>query len=145
MCRETIRGVLMQKGCDVWSVSPETTVYDAIAMMAAKEIGAVLVLSDGDLVGIVSERDYAKKVVLCGRSSKATLVREIMSAPVVTITRENTVEECLQLVTHRRIRHLPVMDTNRVIGVISVGDLVKAVIADQAFTIERLSDYICKS
>ena len=145
MCSETVREVLIGKGCDVWSVSPDTTVYDALSLMAEKSIGAVLVLSEGVLVGIVSERDYAKKVVLRGRSSKSTLAREIMSAPVVTVTQASTVDECLQLVTHRRIRHLPVVDENRVVGVVSVGDLVKAVIADQAFTIERLSDYICRS
>lgn len=139
---DTIASIVKDKGGRIWSVDPDTTVYDAIAMMADKRIGALLVISSGELVGIVSERDYARKVILQGRSSKDTAVREIMTASVITVTPEHTVKECMRIVTHHRIRHLPVLDGNKLVGVISIGDLVNTIIATQAETIDQLHGYI---
>jgi CBS domain-containing protein len=139
---ETIGSILGRKGRQVWSVAPEATVYDAIALMAAKAVGAVVVVSEGRLIGIVSERDYARKVVLQGRSSKDTEVREIMTDHLITATPENTVEECMSLMTHHRVRHLPVLEKGELVGIVSIGDLVNAIIADQAETIEHLHTYI---
>jgi CBS domain-containing protein len=139
---ETIGSILGRKGRQVWSVGPEATVYDAIALMAAKAVGAVVVISEGRLIGIVSERDYARKVVLQGRSSKDTEVREIMTDDLITATPENTVEECMSLMTHHRVRHLPVLEKGELAGIVSIGDLVNAIIADQADTIEHLHTYI---
>ena len=107
---ETVGSILGRKGREIWSVAPEATVYDAIALMAAKSIGAVLVISEGTLIGIVSERDYARKVILQGRSSKETQVREIMTADLVTVTPEITVDDCMKVMTYSRIRHLPVLE-----------------------------------
>jgi len=139
---ETIAAILRNKGGDIWSVGPDETVYDAIAMMADKGIGALLILSHGKLVGIVSERDYARKIILQGRSSKNTKVREIMTGSPVTVTLDHTVDECMRIITHHRVRHLPVMDGDRLLGVISIGDLVNAIIAAQAQTIDHLHMYI---
>ena len=139
---ETIASILKNKGCNLWSVDPEATIYDAIAMMAEKSIGALVVISEGKLVGIVSERDYARKVMLQGRSSKDTRVREIMTSSVITVTPENTVDECMRIITNRRVRHLPVLAGDEVMGVVSIGDLVRAIIAEQAATIDHLHSYI---
>lgn len=139
---ETIAAILRTKGGDIWSVGPDETVYDAIAMMADKGIGALLIISNGKLVGIFSERDYARKIILQGRSSKNTKVREIMTGSPVTVTRDHTVDECMRIITHHRVRHLPVMDGDRLLGVISIGDLVNAIIAAQAQTIDHLRTYI---
>jgi CBS domain-containing protein len=139
---ETIASILRNKGGEIWSVDPEGTVYDAIAMMADKGIGALLILSEGKLVGVLSERDYARKIILQGRSSKSTRVREIMTGDPVTVTPEHTVDECMRIITHHRVRHLPVMDGDRLLGVISIGDLVNAIIASQAQTIDHLHTYI---
>ena len=139
---ETIASILKNKGCRLWSVDPEATIYDAIALMAEKSIGALVVLSEGKLVGIVSERDYARKVILQGRSSKDTRVREIMTSSVITVTPENTVDECMRIITNRRVRHLPVLAGDEVMGVVSIGDLVRAIIAEQAATIDHLHSYI---
>ena len=139
---ETIGSILGRKGRQVWSVAPKATVYDAISLMAAKAVGAVVVISEGRLIGIVSERDYARKVVLQGRSSKDTEVREIMTDHLITATPENTVEECMSLMTHHRVRHLPVLEKGELVGIVSIGDLVNAIIADQAETIEHLHTYI---
>ena len=139
---ETIGSILKTKGPRIWSVAPEATVYDAIALMAEKSVGAVLVISEGRLVGIVSERDYARKVILQGRSSKDTRVNEIMTMDLVAVTPDNTVDECMRIMTHHRIRHLPVFDRGDLVGIVSIGDLVNAVIADQAHTIEQLHTYI---
>jgi CBS domain-containing protein len=139
---ETVRWILDRKGRDVWSVSPESTVFEAIAMMAEKRVGALPVLAQGELIGIISERDYARKVILKGRLSKQTLVREIMSSPVFTITSELRTDECMKIVTERRVRHLPVVEEGRVIGIVSIGDLVKSIISEQAATIEQLTSYI---
>jgi CBS domain-containing protein len=139
---ETIGSILGRKGGRVWSVAPEATVYDAIVLMAAKGVGAVLVVSEGRLIGIASERDYARKVVLQGRSSKDTEVREIMTDDLITAAPENTVEECMSLMTRHRVRHLPVLEKGELVGIVSIGDLVNAIIADQAETIEHLHTYI---
>lgn len=140
---QSIASILNEKGDAVWSVTPESTVYEAIAVMADKSIGAVLVLRGEELVGILSERDYARKVILQGKSSKRTRVAEIMTTSLITVPPEATVDGCMRMMTHHRVRHLPVVDGLRgVMGVLSIGDLVKAVIADQAETIEQLNSYI---
>lgn len=139
---EPVRGILNRKSSAIWSVAPTATVYEAIALMAEKSIGAVLVLSEGELVGIVSERDYARKVVLRGRNSKRTAVREIMSSPVFTIHPDLRTDECMRLVTEQRIRHLPVTEHGALIGIVTIGDLVKSIISEQADTIEQLTSYI---
>jgi len=139
---ETIASILRNKGREIWSIDPDQTVYDAIAMMADKGIGALLILSEGKLVGVLSERDYARKIILQGRSSKSTRVREIMTGDPVTVTPEHTVDECMRIITHHRVRHLPVMDGDKLLGVISIGDLVNAIIASQAQTIDHLHTYI---
>jgi CBS domain-containing protein len=142
---ETIASILRSKGREIWSVNPEETVYDAIALMAEKGIGALLIISEGKLIGVFSERDYARKIILQGRSSKSTRVREIMTGDPVTVTAEHTVDECMRIITHHRVRHLPVMDGDRLLGVISIGDLVTAIIASQAQTIDHLHTYITGS
>jgi CBS domain-containing protein len=140
--KETVRSVLKSKGGAVWSVSPETSVFDALLLMAEKEIGALVVVSEGRLVGMFSERDYARKVILHGKSSRNTLVREVMTSLVVTVTPEQNVQECMRIMTHHRIRHLPVLNGDRLEGVISIGDLVNSIISAQAETIHQLSSYI---
>jgi CBS domain-containing protein len=139
---EKIVSILNNKDNHIWSVDPQTTVYDAIALMADKAIGALLVISDGKLVGIISERDYARKIILHGRSSKDTLVAEIMTSSLITVTPDHTVDECMRIVTQHRTRHLPVLDQGKLVGVISIGDLVNAIIASQAQTIDHLHTYI---
>jgi CBS domain-containing protein len=137
-----IGALIGNKGGQVWSLEPTASVYDAIAMMADKRVGALLVIQGGQLLGIVSERDYARKVILQGRSSHETPVAEIMSSPVLTVTPENTVGECMHLVTEKRIRHLPVMENGRVTGMVSIGDLVNWVISEQQHTIRHLETFI---
>ena len=138
----TVRQVLADKPADIFAVAPDAPVVEAIRLMADKSIGAVLVLHGGALAGILSERDYARKVVLQGRSSADTPASAIMTAQVVTIAPDTPVAACMQLMTERRIRHLPVVEDGRVCGVISIGDLVKAVIADQQLELEQLQRYI---
>lgn len=133
---------LDRSGPEVYAVSPDDAVIDAIRLMAEKGVGAVLAMRGGRLAGIVSERDYARKIVLHGRSSSNTPVRDIMSADVVTVGLNHTVERCMQIVTEHRIRHLPVMEGDDVVGVISIGDLVKAVIEDQQVELDQLQRYI---
>jgi CBS domain-containing protein len=135
---ETVASILKKKGDAIWSVEPTATVYEAIAMM----VGALLVVSDGKLVGIISERDYARKVVLQRRSSSDTLVREIMTDKVITVSPDHSVENCMKIVTEHRVRHLPVLAGDQLVGVISIGDLVNAIITEQAETIGHLHTYI---
>jgi len=142
---KTVRDLLQSKERkEVWSVTPDTLVYRALQLLNEKKIGALVVLEKGDLVGIVSERDYARKVILEGKSSKETPTKEIMSTKVFVVTPETTVEECMALMTEKRIRHIPVVDkdTNKILGVISIGDVLKSVISDQKILIENLSNYI---
>jgi CBS domain-containing protein len=139
---DTIRSVLGQKGGEVWSVSPESSVYQAIDMMADKQVGALLVMAEGKLVGVISERDYARKVILKGRASKEIQVKEIMTSPVIFVTPKETVDECMTIMTRRRIRHLPVVDDDKVVGIVSIGDLVKCIISEQEVAIQHLENYI---
>ena len=137
-----IREILTHKGSNVWSVTPESTVLEAIQMMADKNVGALLVTKEGRLLGVLSERDYTRKIVLKGRSSKDTPVRDILSGHVVSASPDHTVDECLRLMTEHRIRHLPVMDGAKILGVISIGDLVNCIISAQSSTIQQLETYI---
>ena len=134
--------LLDRKGHAVYSVDAEDPVLEAIQLMADHHIGALLVMKGGELVGIVSERDYARKVILMGRSSAETPVWQIMSSPVLSVSRGDSVQECMRTMTEHRVRHLPVLESGRVVGMISIGDLVKAVIQDQQETIEQLESYI---
>ena len=138
----TARHLLDRKGRAIFSIKPEEPVLEAIRLMAEHHVGALLVMKGDELVGIVSERDYARKVILKGRSSADTPVAQIMSSPVVTVSMSNSVQECMQLMTARRLRHLPVVDGRKVLGVVSIGDLVKAVMEEQQQTIEQLESYI---
>ncbi|MDX1663251.1 MAG: CBS domain-containing protein [Candidatus Promineifilaceae bacterium] len=138
-----VRQILETKGYDVYAVAPDTTIYEALELMAEKNIGAVLVMTDDALDGIFSERDYARKVVLAGKSSRAMPVREAMTETVICVQPNQSVEGCMGLMTDKRIRHLPVLDQEgAVIGVISIGDVVKALISEQANTIHHLESYI---
>lgn len=126
----------------VHTITPDASVYEAVGLMAAKNVGALVVVEQGRVVGIVSERDYARKVVLLARSSRETLLRDIMSSPVMVVHPGQTCEECMALMTEHRLRHLPVMDGERLVGLVSIGDLVKATISEQQFIIEQLERYI---
>jgi CBS domain-containing protein len=126
----------------VHNITPSTSVFDAVRRMAEKNIGALLVMEDVKIVGIITERDYARKIILMGRSSKETPVRDIMTSPVMYVRPDHTNEECMALMTDNRVRHLPVMDNGKLIGLISIGDLVKDIIAEQKFTIQQLEHYI---
>jgi CBS domain-containing protein len=138
----TVEQILRHKGGAFWSVAPDAMVYVALALMAEKDVGALLVMELGRLVGVFSERDYARKVVLKGKSSPQTPVREVMTAPVVTVPPGQTLEGCMALMTERRIRHLPVLAEGRVVGVVSIGDVVKAALDAKDFTIRQLENYI---
>jgi CBS domain-containing protein len=139
---KTVRDILKVKGTDVWCVDPDATVLDALQRMAEKEVGALVVTAGAQVVGLISERDYARKVILHGRASPTTLVKEIMTRLVVHTHLDQSIEECMALVTEKRIRHLPVMAEGKLVGVISIGDLVKSIISDQQFIIEQLVRYI---
>jgi CBS domain-containing protein len=138
---DTVESILKQKKPVVWSVSPDATVYEALAMMAEKEIGSLLVMSNGKLVGLISERDYARKIILMGRSSKETTVEEVMS-DAVTVGLLDTVSACMELMTDHRRRHLPVLDGGRIVGVLSIGDLVNWIVKSHEQTIQQLHGYI---
>ena len=139
---KTVRDILEVKGRMVWSVDLGSTVFDALSLMAEKEIGALVVLDEARVAGIISERDYARKVILHGRASPTTRVEEIMTSHVAYTHLDQSIEECMAIVTDKRIRHLPVLQDGNLIGIISIGDLVKAIIADQKFMIEQLERYI---
>lgn len=138
----TVYQILEQKGTEVFSVLPSTTVYEALANMSEKNIGAILVMEDNLMLGILSERDYARKVVLKGKSSKETFVNEIMAHKVITVNPEDDSDYCMELMYTKKIRHLPVVEDNRVIGIISIGDVVKSIIDLQKETIQHLDSYI---
>jgi CBS domain-containing protein len=139
---KTVRNILDTKGHEVWCIGPEDTVFDALRLMAEKEVGSLMVMDGARVVGLISERDYARKIVLLGRTSPNTLVKEIMTSHVAYTHLEQPIEECMAVMTEKRIRHLPVMEEGKLVGIISIGDLVKAIIADQKFIIEQLERYI---
>jgi len=134
--------LLKKKGSETWSVAPQETVYEALQIMAEKDVGALLVVENDNLVGIFSERDYARKLVLKERSSKDTAVGEMMTREVLYVEPESTIDDCMALMTEKRIRHLPVMENEQLIGIVTIGDVVKQVISDQEFMIQQLEKYI---
>ena len=138
----TVKDILSEKGLKVWTISPDAKVLDALNLMAEKGLGALVVFDQNDIVGIISERDYARKVILKGRHSHDTKVRDIMTAPVYGVHLETTADECMALMTDKHIRHLPVSKDGKLVGVISIGDVVKAIIDQQKVTIENLENYI---
>ena len=138
----TVQQILQTKSRMLLSVRSHATVFEALAVMARHDVGALAVIDEGTLVGMFSERDYARKVILHGKSSRDLLVADIMSTPVLSVRPEDTVHQCMSLMTERRIRHLPVVDASGAIGMVSIGDVVKALLSDQAFTIEQLEHYI---
>ncbi len=138
----TVQQLLDEKGHDILSIGPDDSVFDAIQKMADANIGALMVIGDGRPVGIFTERDYARSVILKGKSSPTTPVRDIMTTRVIFVQPEQTVEECMAIMTDKHIRHLPVLDGEKLVGMISIGDLVKSIIADQKFTIEQLEQFI---
>jgi len=139
---KSVAAILNSKGSDVWSVASKDTIFNAVQLMADKDIGSLIVMDGDKLVGIVTERDYARKVILEGKSSKDSAVDEVMTTRMLCVTPDRTVDECMALMTDKRVRHLPVLDDKRVVGVVSIGDLVKAVINEQQVIIEQLQDYI---
>jgi CBS domain-containing protein len=139
---KTVHEILEKKGKQIWSISPDSTVLDALKLMAEKKIGALLVIKNENLDGIMSERDYARKVILHGKFSKDTLVSEIMSSKVLYVNSGLSTEECMALMIGKRVRHLPVIDNEKLIGIISIGDIVKAVIDEKEFVIDQLVHYI---
>src|SRR5262245_4181361 len=142
MIMGTIDEILQHKAGELWTVSPDATVFDAIRLMADKNIGALLVMSGKQLIGVVSARDYTRKVAIKGKSSRDTKVREIISTPAISVTSHHTVEECMRLMTTNRVRHLPVLHDNEVVGIVSIGDLVNWIISAQSVTITQLESYI---
>ena len=139
---KVVKDILQAKGHQVWSITPDATVYDALTLMAEKNVGALVVLEGGRVVGIISERDYARKVILKGKASKDLQVCEIMTHRVVCVRSEQTMAECMVLMTDKHIRHLPVLVDDRLAGLVSIGDVVKAIIAEKEFIIEQLESYI---
>ncbi len=139
---ETVKEILKGKGNQVWFTTPDSSVYEALVKMAMNEVGALVVLEGEKLVGMFSERDYARKVILRGKTSRETSVRDVMSHPVITVDPSQTIDECMRIMTVRRIRHLPVLDGGVLVGLISIGDVVRSIITDQQSTIVQLEDYI---
>ena len=137
-----VRQILDQKGHQVWSIHPGDTVYDAIKMMADKDVGALVVLDARKIVGIITERDYARNVFLKGRASPQTLVGEIMGRDVICVEADKSIEECMAIMSAKRVRHLPVISEGELLGIVSIGDLVKSIISDREFVIEQLEHYI---
>jgi CBS domain-containing protein len=137
-----VKQLLSPKPHEVWSVSPSNSVYEALQLMAAKDIGAVLVVENSQVVGIFSERDYARKVILKGKASKETQVGELMTKDVLYVRPDQSLEDCMALMTEKHIRHLPVMEQNKLLGIVTIGDIVKAIISEQQFTIRELENYI---
>lgn len=137
-----VKDLLANKGSTIWSVTPDVSVFEAVKLMAEKHIGVLMVVEKGELCGVVSERDYARRVVLLDRGSKTTLVREIMTERVVFVEPEQTIQDCMALMTEKSFRHLPVMDDGKLIGVLSMTDLVRALVADQQYVISQLENYI---
>ncbi|MGO9244832.1 MAG: CBS domain-containing protein [Verrucomicrobiia bacterium] len=138
----TVKELLREKGHQIWTIAPEATVYDALELMAAKNIGSVVVVRHGNVAGVFTERDYARKVVLKGRSSKTTTVAELMTTDVLYVSPDDTIENCMALMTEKRLRHLPVMEKGKLTGVVSIGDIVKVIISEREFTIRELERYI---
>ncbi len=139
---KTVRQILGPKGTTVHTAAPSDSVYDALAKMAEFNVGALVVLDDGEVVGLFSERDYSRKVILVGKSSRETAVRDIMSSPVICVSSTQNVDSCMAIMTEKRVRHLPVLENDQLAGIISIGDVVKAIIEEQQFTIEQLEHYI---
>jgi len=137
-----VEDVLNEKGRDVWTVDPEQSVYEALELMAAKNIGALVVVHEAQLIGICSERDYARKLALLGKRSRDTPVREIMTEVIATVTCNHSMQDCMQLMTHERVRHLPVVENERLIGLVSIGDVVKSLMSHQEQMIQQLENYI---
>ncbi len=138
----TVRQLLEQKGRNVWSIRPDATVFDAVKKMAEKDIGSLLVMDGEEVLGIITERHYARNVVLKGKASPVTPVRDIMETRVVAARPHDTVEQCMAIMTEKRVRHLPVLDREKLVGILSIGDLVKSIIGDQKFMIDQLEHYI---
>src|ERR1700730_460315 len=136
----SVGAILAHKGSAVWSIAPNAMVFDAIQLMADKNVGALPVVEKGELVGIISERDYARKVILKGKSSKETPVREIMTSPVIFFEPRHSVDECMKIITNNRIRHLPVVEEEKVVGIVSIGDIVNWIISAQNHTIQQLQN-----
>jgi len=138
----TVKELLREKGSQVWTIAPKVTVYEALELMATKNIGALVVIEAGNVAGIFTERDYARKVILKGRSSKTTTVGELMITDVLYVSPGDTIENCMALMTDKRLRHLPVMEDGKLAGIISIGDIVRVIISDREFTIRELERYI---
>lgn len=138
----TISSLLGHKGTTIWSIGPEATVFEALEMMAEKNVGGLLVISGGELVGMVAERDYSRKVALKGKNSHQTQVREIMVSPVISVTSQHTIEDCMRIMTENKVRHLPVLEEKKVLGIVSIGDLVNWTISAQTTAIQQLESYI---
>jgi CBS domain-containing protein len=141
----TIGQLLKTKGNEIWSIAPQATIYEALQVMSEKDVGALLVVHKGDVVGIFSERDYARKLILKGKFSRDTFVEELMTRKVLYVGPESTIEDCMALMTAKSVRHLPILKNERLIGIVTLGDVVKQIISDQEFTIHQLENYISGS
>jgi CBS domain-containing protein len=142
---KSVEKVLRTKGSEAWHIAPQASVYEALQLMSEKEVGSILVLEEGEVVGIFTERDYARKLILKGKFSKDTAVRELMTQEVLYVEPQNTIEDCMVLMTNNRVRHLPVMDNGKLVGIVSLGDMVKHIISEQESTIAQLEKYITGS